>query len=138
MKLLNSRRVEYLLIGGYAVAYYGYARATADMDIWVEMSEKNALKLVQVLKEFGFDVENLKPELFLKEDQIVRLGEPPLRIEILTSISGVKFTECFSRRTHGELDGLRINLISREHLLKNKAASGRPKDLDDLERLEES
>lgn len=76
------------------------------------------------------------PELFLKQDRIVRLGEPPLRIEILTSISGVKFSDCYPRRTRGMLDGLRVSLISREHLRRNKAA-GRPKDLDDLEHLED-
>jgi predicted nucleotidyltransferase len=137
LKLLNSKRVEYLLIGGYAVGYYGYPRATADMDIWVAVSPKNAAKLVAVLRDFGFDVPELKPELFLREDQIVRLGEPPLRIEILTSISGVKFSQCYSRRTQARLDGLRVNLIGLEHLKKNKAASGRSKDLDDLERLKE-
>jgi predicted nucleotidyltransferase len=137
LKLLNIHRVDYLLIGGYAVGYYGYPRATADMDIWIDMSPKNAEKLVQVLKEFGFDVEELKKELFLKEDQIVRLGEPPLRIEILTSISGVHFGECYPRRTKVLMDGLRVNLISLDHLKKNKEASGRPKDLDDLEHLQE-
>src|SRR5947207_11563855 len=86
LKLLNSRKVEYLLIGGYAVGFYGYPRATADMDIWVAMSAETAAKLVVALQEFGFDVPELKPELFMQEDSIVRLGEPPLRLEILTSI----------------------------------------------------
>jgi hypothetical protein len=126
LKLLNSRRVEYLLIGGYAVAYYGYPRATADRDIWVAISPGNAAKLVRVLKEFGFDVPALKLDLFLKEDRIVRFGEPPLRIESVT------FAECFARRAKVTMDGLRLNLISLEDLKKNKAASGRPKDRDDL------
>jgi predicted nucleotidyltransferase len=136
LKLLNSARVEYLLVGGYAVGYYGYPRATADLDIWVAISEGNASKLVRALKGFGFDVPELKPELFLKRDRIVRFGEPPLRIEILTTLSGVSFDECFGRRARVKLDGLRINLISLGDLKKNKAASGRPKDLDDLEALE--
>jgi predicted nucleotidyltransferase len=132
LKLLNLRKVEYLLIGGYAVGYYGYPRSTDDMDIWVAISPKNAEKLVQVLKEFGFAVPELKKELFLKPDQIVRLGEPPLRIEILTTISGVDFNECYLRKSKAMIDGLKINLISLRHLKKNKAASGRPKDQDDL------
>jgi predicted nucleotidyltransferase len=137
LKLLNSARVDYLLIGGYAVGYYGYPRATADMDIWVRVSEKNAHKLVGVLKDFGFSVPKLTPELFLKTNQVVRFGEPPLRIEILTTISGVSFDDCFARRTRVRFDGLRTNLISFADLKKNKAASARPKDLDDLQALEQ-
>ncbi len=132
MKLLNGARVEYLLIGGYAVGYYGYPRATADLDVWVAITDANARKLVKVLKDFGFDVPNLKPELFLQNDRIIRFGEPPLRIEILTTISGVAFADCFARRAKVKFDGLRINLISLGDLKKNKAASARPKDLDDL------
>jgi hypothetical protein len=111
LKLLNSARVEYLLVGGYAVGYYDYPRTTADLDIWVAVSDENAHKLVDVLKAFGFDLPSLKPELFLVRDRIVRFGEPPLRIEILTAISGVSFGDCFSRRTRARWDGLRVNLI---------------------------
>ncbi len=137
MKLLNSVRVEYLLIGGYAVGYYGYPRATADLDIWVAISDKNAAKLIQTLRRFGFAMPNLIPELFLRSDRIIRFGEPPLRIEILTTVSGVTFDDCFARRTRVTFDGLRVNLIGLEDLKKNKAASGRPKDLDDLQALEQ-
>ena len=137
MKLLNSGRVEYLLIGGYAVGYYGYPRATGDLDIWVAVSDQNAQKLVSVLRRFGFDVPDLKPELFLENDRVVRFGEPPLRIEILTTISGVAFDDCFARRARVKFDGLLVNLISFEDLKKNKAASARPKDLADLLALEE-
>jgi hypothetical protein len=135
LKLLNSARVEYLLIGGYAVGYYGYPRATGDLDIWVGASEQNARKLIRVLKDFGFDSPSLIPNLFLRPESIVRFGEPPLRIEILTSISGVKFASCFARRTRARYDGLQINLIQLADLKKNKMASGRPKDLDDLQAL---
>jgi hypothetical protein len=89
------------------------------------------------LKDFGFDGPNLKPEVFLERDRIVRFGEPPLRIEILTSVSGVSFEDCFARRTKAMFDGLRVSLISFDDLKKNKAASGRPKDLDDLQALEQ-
>ncbi len=97
LKLLNSARVEYLLVGGYAVGYYGYPRATGDMDIWVAISDKNAHKLVRVLRDFGFNLPNVQPKVFLEKDRIVRFGEPPLRIEILTTISGVSFEDCFAR-----------------------------------------
>ena len=137
LKLLNVVRVEYLLIGGYAAGYYGYPRATADMDIWVAISNQNARKLVRVLKDSGFNVPNLQPEVFLAKDRIVRFGEPPLRIEILTTISGVTFDTCFARRSKVRLDGLWVNLISLADLKRNKAASGRAKDLDDLQALEE-
>jgi predicted nucleotidyltransferase len=136
LKSLNSARVEYLLIGGYAVGYYGYPRATGDLDIWIATSDKNARRIAQVVRDFGFDVPNLTSDLFLKEDKVIRFGEPPLRIEILTTISGVSFDECFARRSRVQFDGLRVNLISLEDLKKNKAASGRPKDQDDLQALE--
>jgi predicted nucleotidyltransferase len=135
LKLLNSKSVEYLLIGGYAVGYYGYPRATADMDIFVNRSKKNAKNIVKVLKEFGFTVEALKPELFVKENQVIRLGVPPLRLEILTTISGVSFSQCYRRRNRAVLDGVEATVISLADLRANKAASGRPRDLDDLQNL---
>jgi predicted nucleotidyltransferase len=133
LQLLNSHKVEYLLIGGYVVGYYGYPRATADMDVWVNANPENAKKLVEVLKEFGFG--EVEAELFLREEQIIRMGTPPLRIELLTSISGVSFGDCYERRTNAEIDGVEVKLISLEDLKKNKKASGRYKDLDDLQQL---
>jgi hypothetical protein len=92
LKLLKSKQVEYLLIGGYAVGYHGYARATADINIWVAVNPVNAGKVAEVIKEFfGFNVEGVTPELFLQENKIVRMGVPPFKIEILTSIPGVEF-----------------------------------------------
>jgi len=135
LKLLNEYKVEYLLVGGYAVGYYGYPRATADMDIWIAMQSKNAEKMVAALKAFGFDLPELSPALFLKEDRIIRLGVPPIRIEIATTLSGVDFNHCFAERLIDILDGVRVNLISLDHLKINKKAAGRHKDLDDLENL---
>lgn len=135
LKLLNEHNVEYLLVGGYAVGYYGYPRATADMDIWIAIQPLNAVKIVTALKEFGFDVPELQPELFLKEDQIIRLGVPPIRIEIATTLSGVSFEKCYAERVVDALDGVRVNLISLENLKTNKKAAGRYKDLSDLEYL---
>jgi len=135
LKLLNARRVEYLLIGGYAVGYYGYPRATADMDIWVAVNPANADKIVAVLKEFGFDIPDLSPGLFLKEWQIIRLGVPPVRIELSTTISGVNFNECYAQKVMDKVDGVQVNLISLEHLKLNKKTAARHKDLADLENL---
>ena len=135
LRLLKEYNVRYLLIGGYAVGYHGYARATEDMDIWVAIHPDNAQKIVTVLKVFGFDLPELKPELFLREKQIIRMGIPPVKLEIGTSISGVDFDECYQARVVDELDGVEVNLIDLENLKKNKKASGRLKDLADLEKL---
>jgi predicted nucleotidyltransferase len=135
LKLLNDNGVRYLLVGGYAVAYHGYPRSTADMDIWIEVDPSNASKLVDALKEFGFSSPDLSVDLFLEKEKVIRMGVPPIRIEILTSISGVMFEECFQSRITDELDGIDVNLISLPHLKVNKEASGRHKDLDDLENL---
>jgi predicted nucleotidyltransferase len=135
LKLCNQKRVKYLLIGGYAVGYHGYPRATADMDIWIERSQVNADKLVAVLKAFGFDVPELSADLFLEEGKVTRMGRPPIRLELLNEISGVTFSECYPRRQRARLDGIRVDIISRRHLIANKQAAGRPKDIDDLEHL---
>jgi len=135
LSILNSHEVDYLLIGGYAVGYYGYPRATNDMDIWVSIDSENAKKMVNVLHDFGLSTPDLSTDLFLEKGNIVRLGIPPMRIEILNQISGVLFEECFSKRVIDEIDGIQINFISLERLKANKKASGRFKDLDDLENL---
>ena len=135
LKLLNEHKVRYLLIGGYAVGYHGYPRATSDMDIWVAVEADNAEKIVAVIREFGFNVPELSAKLFLKEKQIIRMGVPPVRLEITTSISGVEFGECYQERITDMLDGVEVNLINLQYLKVNKRASGRYKDLNDLENL---
>lgn len=135
LRLLNEHQVEYLLIGGYAVAYHGYPRATADMDIWIAVHPQNADKVVAALRAFGFNIPQLSAELFLKEGQIIRMGVAPVRIEIATSITGVQFDECYAARVIDELDGVPVNLITLAHLKINKKAAGRHKDLNDLENL---
>ncbi len=135
LRLLNAHRVEYLLIGGYAVGYHGYPRATADMDIWIAIEPRNADRMVSVLREFGFNPPELGPELFLRPWQIIRLGVPPVRIEICTTISGVDFAECYADRVEDTLDGVSVDLIGLAHLKTNKKASGRHQDLADLDQL---
>jgi len=136
LQLLNSKKIEYLVVGGYAVALYGYPRATGDMDIWIAISKDNAHKTVEALKGFGFDTPQLKEEVFLEKEKNIRMGNPPLRIEILTSIDGVEFTECYGNKKTVTIDDIDINFISLEDLKKNKKASGRYQDLADLENLE--
>jgi hypothetical protein len=132
LKLLASNRVEYLLIGGYAVGYYGYPRPTGDMDIWIAISPHNARRVVIALREFGFTAPNDK---FLEENSVVRMGVPPVRLEILTTIDGVSFPECYAARNTVVIDEVEVNLIDLHHLRLNKKASGRLKDLSDLENL---
>jgi hypothetical protein len=135
LSLLNSHRVEYLLIGGYAVSYHGYPRATNDIDVWIAVHPDNAARMVTVLHEFGFSLAEISAELFLKVPSIVRMGYPPMRIEVTTSISGVAFEQCYAERVVDTLDGIKVNIIGLAHLKQNKQASGRFKDLADLENL---
>jgi hypothetical protein len=135
LQLLNANNVEYLLVGGYAVGYYGYVRATADMDVWVACNPKNAAKAVLAIREFGFDVPELTVELLLKPESIVRMGVPPFRLEVFTCISGVNFDECYPARQVEVMDGIPVPLISLKHLRVNKEASGRDKDRVDLKHL---
>jgi hypothetical protein len=135
LKLLNKHRVKYLLIGGYAVCIFGYVRATKDMDIWVLDDPINKKRLKTVLQKFGFPQHSLPQELFYTPGQILRMGLPPMRIEVVASISGVDFMECFTARKKVTVDDITINVISLPYLLKNKKASGRPQDLADYERL---
>jgi predicted nucleotidyltransferase len=135
LRSLRAHGVKYLLVGGYAVGYYGYPRATNDLDIWIEREAVNAEKVVAVFREFGFDAPNLSSDLFLKGDSIVRIGVAPMRIEVITDISGVTFERCYPQRRIDTLDGVEVNLIDLASLKINKKASGRHKDLDDLEHL---
>ena len=135
LKSLSSHGVEYLLIGGYAVGLHGFPRATADLDVWVSISPGNAARIVEALKAFGFGTPNLEPSLFLVEDKVVRMGVPPLQIDILTSIGGVRFDDCFKRRQVISIGDLALPVISLADLKANKKATGRHQDLTDLEHL---
>jgi hypothetical protein len=133
--LLNSSKTEYLVIGGYAVNYYGYSRATVDLDIWIAISPENAGRVAQVLRDFGFA--QADAATFLEPGKVIRMGVPPIRLEILTTISGVEFAACYCRRLATEIDGIPVNLIHLDDLKRNKEASGRLKDRLDLEQLRE-
>ncbi len=135
LSLLNAHRVDYLLIGGYAVAYHGYPRATVDLDVWIARTPENATRVLAALREFGFTDPALVTGLLLEKDRIVRMGVPPFRIEIATTISGVDFESCHQRRIEASIDGVRVAVIDLASLRRNKQAAGRHKDLDDLEHL---
>jgi len=135
LQSLNAERVEYLLIGGYAVGYYGYPRYTADIDFWIARRQDNAERVVKALKQFGFDMPENELALFMRERSVARMGVPPMRIEIANHIDGVQFDECYARRVVDKIDGVQVSLISLDDLKTNKRAVGRLKDLADLENL---
>lgn len=136
IELLNANQVRYLVVGGYAVALHGHPRYTKDLELWVECDIQNAQALIKALSQFGMDSLGLSEQDFLTPDQVVQLGYPPNRIDILVSISGVEFSDCFPKRVEVSLDGVVVNFIDLEHLRLNKKASGRMQDLADLENLQ--
>ena len=135
LSLLHTHHVEYLLVGGYAVAAHGYPRFTGDIDLWIQTSTENSERVLHVCREFGFDVPNLRAELFKEPNHMTRMGNPPLRIEILNSVSGLTFDAAWENRIVKQWDGVPVSLISLHDLRTNKQASGRLKDLADLENL---
>jgi hypothetical protein len=132
---LNDNNVHYLVVGGYAVAFHGHPRYTKDIDVWVERNQENARALILAIEQFGMGSLGLKEEDFLIPDQVIQLGYPPDRIDILVSITGVQFSECYPNRIEVKVDEVKINFIDLEHLKKNKKASARLQDLADLEKL---
>ncbi len=133
---LDDKGVHYLVVGGVAIAFHGYPRYTKDIDVWIEMTPENASRMVEALKQFGFASLGLKEADFLVGDQIIQLGYPPRRIDILTTLAGVEFSKCYPMRVETEVDGVRVNFIDLENLKKSKKAAGRHQDLADLENLE--
>lgn len=136
VELLIKHEVRYLVTGGYAVGIYGHPRYTGDIDIWVEASLYNGENLVAVFNEFGLSSFGITPEQFSKPEQVIQIGYPPHRIDILTTIDGVHFSDAFPSKKIVEIDGLMINFIGLDDLLKNKKATGRGIDLDDIKNLE--
>ena len=137
LELLNSEKAKYLLVGGYAVSHYGYPRATGHMDVWIAVNPANAAAMVRVFRKFGFAADTVSAGSFLTRDKVIRIGVPPVQIDLVTHVEGVDFSQCFARRTIQLWDGVEVNLISLDDLRTNKRAMGRPKDLDDLEHLQQ-
>jgi hypothetical protein len=136
VELLGSAQVEYLVVGGYALAAHGHPRYTGDMDIWVRPKPDNIGRLLQALQAFGFGSLGLTAADFLVPEAVIQLGYPPARIDLLTSIDGVTFDDCYPRRMMISLAGLELPIIHLADFRTNKLASGRAKDLADLESLD--
>jgi len=136
LSAFHAEQVEFLVIGSYAVAVYGRARATEDLDIWVRPSEVNSHRVMQALLRFGAPTSALSAQDFQFADAVFQMGNPPWRIDILTSIDGVTFDEAWPDRQMWVVEELAIPILSRQHLIANKRAVGRTKDLADVEELE--
>jgi hypothetical protein len=135
LKLLNKKRVEYVVVGGYAVAFHGYVRATKDIDIFFNNSIKNIQRLKLVLNEFGLSDDQLSDVAFSEQGKIIRMGVLPVMIELINTISGVSFKTAWKNRVAGMYGKAKVNYLSKRDLVKNKKASGRPRDLIDVEEL---
>ena len=136
IELLNNNQVQYLIIGGYAVALHGHPRYTKDLDVWIDRTPKNAERMVAALAEFGFSSLGLSQDDFLEVGQIIQLGYPPKRIDILLTLKGVEFEACYESRVVKETDGTAVNFIDLDNLIANKKATGRHQDLADVASLE--
>lgn len=134
---LNAHKVEYLVVGAHALARHGVIRNTLDFDVLVKPTLENGVKIVAALDAFGFDSLNLKPEEFLDDELILQLGYPPVRIDVITSISGVTWDQAFEGRVPGKLGDVDTFFLGREQFIANKRATGRMKDLGDIEALGE-
>jgi hypothetical protein len=136
LELLNSRGVDYIIVGAHSLALHGRPRYTGDLDILVRSTPENARVLVDILNEFGFAQSGFEQADFLKPEQLIQLGRAPTRIDLLTSISGVSGEEAFASKVSAELDGIPVFVLGKDALIRNKRATGRPQDLADLATLE--
>lgn len=136
--LFNAHSVEYMVVGGYALAFHGTPRFTGDLDLFVRTTAQNARRILAALDDFGFGSLNLRAEDFSAQDRVVELGVPPVRVDIITSLSGVSWEECWAGRQPGAYGDVAVAFIGRSQFIANKRAMGRQKDLADLEALGET
>jgi len=135
LSLFNAEKVRYLIVGGFALAHYGRPRYTKDLDIWVDRSEENARRVFLALTKFGAPVENLSYRDFIEPEVVFQVGVEPLRIDLLTDITGVQFEGAWSRREGSMYGSVPVQVIGKADYIANKRASGRPSDLRDIEAL---
>ncbi len=135
LSLLNSEGVDYLVIGGIAVGFHGLPRYTADIDLLVRATKENGERIVKALEKFGFGSLMVQPDAFCGEDKLLALGNEPLRIDIFTSIPGVRFEEAWPRRSLVHIDTIPVSVLSFDDLVSTKQAVGRPQDLADVSRI---
>jgi hypothetical protein len=131
-------KVEFLLVGAHAVAVHGLPRATGDLDVWIRSSSENSKRVWSALIKFGAPLSGIAEHDFQTPNTIFQMGRPPARVDVLTTLDSLEFDEAWTNRIEVEVEGLKIAVLSREHLLRNKRAVGRPQDLADVERLEKS
>lgn len=136
LQCLSEEEVKFLLVGAYALAVHGFPRATKDIDFFVWATPENAANLMRALVKFGAPIEDISESDFSSEGVIFQIGNSPRRIDIITTIDGVKFDQAYVNRTMFSIEGLQVPVISLEDLIVNKRASGRAQDLADLEKLE--
>ena len=136
LELLNSRSVDYVIVGAHSLAFHGRPRYTGDLDILVRPTRDNAQQLLEVLNQFGFAQARFKEPDFMEPEQMIQLGQAPSRIDPLTSISGVHTDEAFATKVSATMDGIPVFILGKEALIRNKRAVGRRQDLADLESLE--
>jgi len=132
----NVHNVEYLIVGAHALAAYGHVRATKDLDVWVKASRENAEQVLAALSDFGAPLGDVTIDDLSKTGTIFQIGIPPLRIDIITEINGVRFEEAWPVRFQTSLGGVPAFVISRQHLITNKKTAARLQDLADVEKLE--
>ncbi|GHV25690.1 hypothetical protein AGMMS4952_04080 [Spirochaetia bacterium] len=137
LSALCAEKVKFMLVGAYALAIQGYPRATMDIDFWVAATKENAAAIIRALERFGAPVDTITAADFQTENIIFQVGVEPRRIDIITSIDGVNFEDAFLRSIVVAIDGIQVHVISKEDIIINKRASGRTKDLADVEMLEE-
>jgi len=133
---LSDRKVKFLLVGAYAMAVHGYPRSTMDIDLWVMPDPENAVLVLNALDDFGAPIGDLKAEDLQKEDMIFQIGVAPCRIDILTSVDGLKFEDAFENSQTFQIEGISVQVLSITDLIKNKRSTGRIKDLADAQDLE--
>jgi len=137
LELFNKNKVEYLIVGGYALAFHGAPRFTGDIDLFIRPVRENAERILAALNEFGFGSLDLSEDDFTIPGKVVQLGVPPIRIDIVTSISGVSWEKADADRVPGDYDQVPVPFISREDFVANKKCTGRKKDAADIEALGE-
>ncbi|MCW5898591.1 MAG: hypothetical protein KIT10_04915 [Flavobacteriales bacterium] len=134
--MLKKHEAEYMIVGGYAVGVHGYPRYTGDLDIWLNPTVPNAERVLRAITDFGFGSFQLTVADLTKEGNVIQFGQPPLRIDLLTAIDGVTFDACYANRKEVTFDGLAMNFIGYHDLVTNKRATGRHRDLDDVENMQ--
>jgi hypothetical protein len=138
LRSLNAHGVKYVIVGAYALAHHGAPRATGDLDILIDSTEDNARLVICALKDFGFESPDLCAEDLREPESVIQLGVPPVRVDLITSLTGVSWDEVFAGRDASTYGDVPVFYIGREQLLANKRALGRKRDLADLEALGES